>query len=164
MARKKVVSKTSKKQSIKEFKAWLSGISEFQPNDWCPNAEQWSLIKEKIANLQDEVYVAPREREEPAHSNQPQNVNQQAPRRSNVPSLMQPRDQVGLEVQQVDINQIMPLRQPPEAALPIPSIPVEGASNYNVENLSGTVKFSGKQIKTPNIDTSAGGYRSPFSA
>lgn len=59
MARKpkERTNKPVKAQTVKEFKAWLSGILEFQSDDWSPNAEQWRTIQERISLLQDEVVV-----------------------------------------------------------------------------------------------------------
>ena len=47
MARKKTV----KKYSLAEFKAWLEGVEEIQPNDWVPDANQWKMIREKIGAI-----------------------------------------------------------------------------------------------------------------
>lgn len=46
-----------KQQTVAEFKAWLTGIMEFQPKDWCPNAAQWKAIQDRINNLKEEVIV-----------------------------------------------------------------------------------------------------------
>ncbi len=40
-----------KKQTLAEFRAWLSGVEELQPDDWAPNATQWRLIRDKINNV-----------------------------------------------------------------------------------------------------------------
>jgi hypothetical protein len=149
--------KKKAKQTIKEFKAWLAGIAEFQSDDWCPNAEQWTLIKEKIANLQDDVIFQ--------EAAQLTAYNTQSPpqRRRVMPSIMAPqeREQIGLETSVVSI----PLIQPVEASLPIPPIPNQIASP-NVENISSVVKFSGKSFKTPHVNNDpafgGGAYKSPF--
>lgn len=49
MARKK-----RQKQSLKEFKAWLQGVEELQPNTWSPDVDQWHLIRDKILNIAEE--------------------------------------------------------------------------------------------------------------
>ena len=43
--------KRTKKQTLSEFRAWLSGVEELQPADWAPDATQWKLIREKIDNI-----------------------------------------------------------------------------------------------------------------
>lgn len=43
--------KRAKKQTLSEFRAWLSGVEELQPADWAPDAAQWKLIREKIDNI-----------------------------------------------------------------------------------------------------------------
>lgn len=47
-ARKKTTAKT---QTIAEFKAWIEGIEELQPKDWCPDPSQWKLIRKKISQI-----------------------------------------------------------------------------------------------------------------
>ncbi len=46
--------KRKQKQPLKEFKAWLQGVEELQPDDWCPNVEQWQLIRDKINGIVEE--------------------------------------------------------------------------------------------------------------
>ena len=41
----------NKKVSLKEFKAWLEGVEEMQPEDWHPTPEQWRVIREKINTI-----------------------------------------------------------------------------------------------------------------
>ena len=43
--------KRTKKQTLSEFRAWLNGVEELQPEDWAPNAAQWKLIREKIDSI-----------------------------------------------------------------------------------------------------------------
>lgn len=40
-----------KKQTLAEFRAWLRGVEELQPEAWAPDATQWNLIREKINNI-----------------------------------------------------------------------------------------------------------------
>lgn len=37
--------------TIAEFKQWLSGVEDMQPDGWVPNAEQWKKIRAKIASV-----------------------------------------------------------------------------------------------------------------
>lgn len=46
---KQVKKQKPKKRTLDEFKHWLSGLSEFQDDDWVPNVDQWEYIKASIA-------------------------------------------------------------------------------------------------------------------
>lgn len=37
--------------TIKEFKMWLRGVEEMQPDDWTPDHRQWSRIRDRIDNI-----------------------------------------------------------------------------------------------------------------
>lgn len=39
--------------SIREFKVWLDGLCSFNADDWTPNLDQWTLIKNKLMNLKE---------------------------------------------------------------------------------------------------------------
>lgn len=43
----------AKKRTLDEFKNWLEGLSEFQPDDWVPSNEQWEHIKASIAVIKE---------------------------------------------------------------------------------------------------------------
>lgn len=58
MSNKKKQTTKVKQQSVKEFKAWLAGMLEFQPDGWTPNVEQWKTIQDRINNLQEAEPVA----------------------------------------------------------------------------------------------------------
>lgn len=48
-AQKSTPSKNKKKSvTLNEFRAWLSGVEEMQPDDWHPDLGQWRIIREKI--------------------------------------------------------------------------------------------------------------------
>jgi hypothetical protein len=53
----KPVKKTNKHDTftVKDFKMWLLGMTEFQEATWTPNAKQWKAIVEKIELLEDNV-------------------------------------------------------------------------------------------------------------
>lgn len=46
--------KKTKKCTLSEFRAWLSGVEEMQPTDWIPNKDQWLLIRSKIDSIMEE--------------------------------------------------------------------------------------------------------------
>lgn len=49
-----------KRVSVSEFKNWLSGVLDFQPDDWVPNEQQWAKIRNKIDQLDDTPTVVSR--------------------------------------------------------------------------------------------------------
>ena len=55
------MARKSKKQTLTEFQAWLQGITEIQPDDWSPTADQWKMIYAKIIAIKETVVekVAP---------------------------------------------------------------------------------------------------------
>ena len=74
MAAKKTMRK-QKKVNLAEFKAWLEGVEELQPEGWSPSKEQWVLIRAKINAITEPAPViqqgaAPR----PMAVNSPQQV------------------------------------------------------------------------------------------
>lgn len=44
--------------TIKEFKMWLEGVEEMQPEGWTPDARQWKRIREKLETIEEAVPVA----------------------------------------------------------------------------------------------------------
>jgi len=54
-----VAKKRVKKQTMREFRAWLEGVEELQPADWSPNKDQWLLIRAKIDGIKEEVVEKP---------------------------------------------------------------------------------------------------------
>jgi len=40
-----------KKMTLIQFQAWLEGVEEMHPEDWCPTADQWKLIRNKIKTI-----------------------------------------------------------------------------------------------------------------
>ena len=112
------------KQSLGEFKAWLSGVEEMQPESWSPDLSQWRKIRDKIDNIEEIAQsfnsggAGPsRESQEPAR---------QVVIRPEGPSLMNPAAIASL------------------ATTPPSFMSGDGSS----------------KAKTPNIDTSGGGYTS----
>lgn len=49
-----------KKISVEQFRAWLEGVEEMQPDGWTPNDEQWKRIRQKIDMIEEEVVVEER--------------------------------------------------------------------------------------------------------
>lgn len=46
MARKPNTS--SERISLRDFKSWLAGVEDMQPDNWSPTPEQWKRIRDKI--------------------------------------------------------------------------------------------------------------------
>ncbi len=137
-ARKKAV----KKYTLSEFKAWLEGIEEIQPDDWSPDLGQWKMIRDKIAAIQEPPppvetgIVIP-----PAPARPPPRQVQQAPAQL-PPSSLTTNTVTG------DIP--TPEMTPAAKAILSGKLPKE-----MVTDPSGT-------SKTPNIDTLDGNYESSF--
>jgi len=58
MAKKRV-----KKYTLAEFKAWLEGIEEIQPDDWSPDVNQWKMIREKIRAIVEPKVTEPKDKQ-----------------------------------------------------------------------------------------------------
>ena len=41
-----------KKVTLAEFHAWLEGVEEMHADDWCPDANQWKVIRNKIKTIE----------------------------------------------------------------------------------------------------------------
>ena len=163
---KKVQKKATKPQTVKEFKAWLEGITEFQPVDWCPTTEQWDTIKEKISNLQEEIIV-----KESVSTVQPVS-NKAIIEPSRVNNLNLPPAQVPQNIDELPI-----VRQPPAGMSAIKLLPVGDEDPGEllvpevpqpiIQTVASSIaappnsNFTGKQYKTPHIDSSQG-YKSGF--
>lgn len=55
--------------TVKEFKLWLQGVMAFQGSEWKPSGKQWSVILEKINQL-NEVEVAQHVQEDDKRANE----------------------------------------------------------------------------------------------
>lgn len=49
----KASNKNKKPLTLNEFRAWLAGVEEMQSDDWTPDPTQWSRIRAKIEDIQD---------------------------------------------------------------------------------------------------------------
>lgn len=43
--------------TVKEFKMWLDGVEEMQPEGWTPDQRQWTRIREKINSIGESTSV-----------------------------------------------------------------------------------------------------------
>jgi hypothetical protein len=159
MSRKaKTGSKALAPKTVSQFKAWLDGITAFQPNDWCPTAEQWKIIKEQIDLLKDEVIREVKVRDDVQVTGGGQ------PRRP-IPQPTSLMEEPFVEYGSAPTQPIaIPDGVPPEilgqdimkaAGMPVP------AAGAKVDVVSSRVLNTGKTIKTPN-NLGDGPYKSPF--
>lgn len=116
--------------TIKEFKMWLRGVEEMQPDGWSPSQQQWARIREKIDSIEE-------------GSTPPQ---QQVIYRD--PVVQQP---VYQQPQQVVHAQPGLTAQRGVVSAPLPNNP-----------LFGNADSPAIPVKTPNVDTSTGGYEPAF--
>jgi len=140
-----------KKQTLAEFRAWLSGVEELQPEAWAPSADQWKLIREKIDGIIEpksavdasalakmlEGYIKPTSN--PAFNVMPVQGNPHQMTAAHIPPPPPPAGGV-------PAGQVMTAQDKP----PVPVMPVQPPVD-----LSGPA--------TPNLDTSDGSYDSSFS-
>lgn len=143
MKKKKTKNKT---QTTSQFKSWIEGIEEMQDTSWHPTADQWKKIRARIDLLIENdsvkgvhpIVTTPFVRE--------------------VPSVSSALDVV--EIVDTGISDATPI--PPTT--PVPPTSSTPATSVHALN-EQTVDEQGHAIvksKTPNIDTSAGNYTSPF--
>lgn len=43
------------RMTIQEFRYWLEGVEEMQPDDWSPDSRQWARIREKLETISDSL-------------------------------------------------------------------------------------------------------------
>lgn len=132
MARKSKDKEASKEISLAEFKAWLQGVEDMQPDNWAPSKEQWARIREKIdLILEGEVPVSRQNATRPVAPTVP------LPARLPPAQPFVPVDQSSL----APVNMTLP----------------EKVHVPNPANL-----LQGNKLITPTIDTSNGNYDSMF--
>jgi len=128
--------KRKQKQTLREFRAWLEGVEELQPENWSPNREQWARIRERIDGIKEEAQrpIEPTRSAQPA---QPTNTTPQKP----------------------------VIYQQPSSILPPPPAP-GGLPPGEIEMTPAAKQMlnpgPGGKAKTPDMDSSDGNVESPF--
>lgn len=61
-AQKRTRRVNTKKQTIEQFKSWIEGIEELQPDGWHPDDKQWKLIRSRIDRIIEPEAVSSPER------------------------------------------------------------------------------------------------------
>lgn len=134
------------KISVREFRAWLSGVEEMQPDGWSPDAGQWKKIREKINTLADSV----------VHETTVQNItNNTASKHTN-----------SVPQQQTAQNSPPPsgpvVRRVPALSELDPQIPTQISSLPVSAPTRAPVPGAQPAVKTPDIDTQKEPYKTPF--
>jgi len=127
--------KRTKKQTLAEFRAWLSGVEELQPDNWAPNADQWKLIRDKIDGITVPKVVPVAATPSPAAV------------ANNAPYAMQAAH----------------IPPPPPPAGGVPTGPVTAPTPGAVAAMPQQAPVNISKAATPNMDTSDGNYDSSFS-
>lgn len=129
--------KRQPKQTLAEFRAWLLGVEELQPENWSPNRDQWVLIRGRIDKI-----IAP----EPEIIHIPNNTT--APNKPVEQSLQPGMIPVPPPVGGIPQGQLVESLAPPPATMPLaPEMPSGSGTPRSV---------------TQNIDTTHGNYASGF--
>lgn len=137
-AAKKTKRKKLEKQSLTEFRAWLSGVEEMQDPGWIPNESQWELIRQRI-DLIEEPQPVQTNHVHYNHNGQPDNPPQNGdPLIPQVPSAF---DRV--QVVAPTSSSLLEVPQARAAPAPMRRKPLVGSE------------------KTPDIDSTTG-YNSGF--
>lgn len=122
--------------TITEFKYWLEGVEEMQPEGWTPDQRQWKRIREKIESIVEQDRLM---------SGYPQPTQ-----------FQQPIQHLPQSIQQPYVEQVAPTMFNPEFSLP---------SNVLTHQTPPNTLFGNPDSgpsKTPNIDNTKVGYETSF--
>lgn len=140
--------KKNKKMTLNEFRAWLDGVEELQPDNWGPDAKQWKLIRDKI----DSIIESQPMMEAPVRTFHEQPAPAAPTHMVDTPRPTGPRVVPGGSA----LDAVVDVTPEAQAALS-GKIPTGGSNAPPALTLSPDGK-----IKTPAIDTSDGEYNSAF--
>lgn len=129
--------KRKQKQTLKEFRAWLQGVEELQPENWSPNSDQWKLIRDKIDGIVVEKQIV-------------EKIINNSVTTSPQPAL---RALPAAPAVGVPAGMVPP---PPASGVPPADVQMTPAARQML-NPSASEK-----AKTPDMDTSDGNVSSPF--
>ena len=142
--------------TLREFKAWLEGVEELQPDDWCPDLEQWKKIRSKINCISPETIHT----NIPQQPVQPQATTNYPPQPNDAPRTPPPRQQQPpMRPRQVQPQQPSALEQP---AQDVQMTEAAKAAMSGKLPAPGMDMSADGKIKTPNVDSSDGTYTSSF--
>lgn len=145
-AKKKTTRKKKGKISFAEFKAWLKGVQSMQDEDWTPTTTQWQTIQAEIDSIDISLDgVEPKKAKTAAPVHSPSRFDNAPPTFPQVPSSI-PDDVI------VDSTMDTTIQTPRAPAPRAPAAPAPSGLPVNPDG----------STQTPNIDTSDGTYKSPF--
>jgi hypothetical protein len=125
--------KTTPNITIKEFRMWLEGVEEMQDEGWVPDPKQWARIRSKINSIEDAPLPKRNEAQVPQYNTY--NPHEAAVGTGYIPEPFQ-----------------------------IPTTVLGNPQGGGLPGMGNAPSFPGGIVttKTPDIDTSAGGYVSKF--
>ena len=142
-----------KKQTLAEFRAWLDGIEELQPETWAPDATQWALIREKINSITEPKPDAA------THKLLQELLNGIGKDTNPNLNTMHQRNNPYTGAPQVNL-------QPPPPPQGVPAGPVDmtpAAAQQMPVVLTPAPELDLSATPAPNLDTTDGNYNSGFS-
>lgn len=137
---------------ISEFKAWLEGAEELQPEDWVPSESQWKRIRAKIDEIDEPEPAVEYRTQQPAPPQQPV-MDSPPPVVNNNPP---PGPPPGVDFSKSALDDNTNMTAAAAAALN-GNLPEHGSDSPPMVNLG-----SQDRLKTQDIDTSDGNYGSAF--
>jgi len=168
------MAENTNKITISEFKAWLEGITDLQGDDWSPDPKQWLKIKTKLFSI--EGFDLPVER-------QITMLVERALGKIRWQNFVPPQQQENFDWRPNNTQANIPPQGPPNPGQPVlpqggpPMIPQGGSSltgasaatppltlppGARVGNLDPNNAVKIEAIKTRDVDTSGGSYKSEF--
>lgn len=142
--------KRAKKQTLPEFKAWLEGMEEIQPEDWAPSATQWQTIREKINNV-----IESKPAVDAAMMKKLLEGINTNPSRTNPIPQPQPGNPYPLQAAHIP--------PPPQASGGVPAGPMTAPTPEASAVMPPQQAVDVVSAAKPNLDTSDGNYDSSFS-
>ena len=142
-AKKTYIQKKKLGLTLYEFRAWISGVEEMQPNNWVPDAGQWKTIRSKFNDIVEGPAVVNRTINNNPFDQEPRSVRQAGPS-----GFVAPQPTMRAPSQPIELHN--------------PNRPVETPNTMpDLNSGEGAKKMVGR-VKTPNIDTSSGNYTAAF--
>ena len=136
-------------QTVAEFRAWIEGIEEMQEASWHPSAAQWKKIRTRIDTIQEEAVGLMTGLHSSTNLHVP--MAPSAPSRLDIVEIVEPSTSAL-------VNHKAPPATTTDARLPAPKTGVTAMTDLVPDGKGGVMAST----KTPDIDTSAGNYKSPF--
>jgi len=146
--------KRAKKQTLSEFRAWLAGVEELQPENWAPDATQWKLIREKIESITEPKTNADTEMLHKLIEKMSDDTQGRAQVANNAPYAHPQHQQVN--------PMAAGIPPPPPPTGGVPAGPVDIAPAARPYNPPAAKAVDLSEVAKPNIDSSDGNYNSSF--